>query len=128
MSICSAHPLRSRVVLIDFAQNSNCSKIFHFIIEVEIEKEVVSGSLSCNNVRKKITFFQIFGAFVVCLANLNMGALIAYPAIALPQWKNGTSHEVLYKKMHIITLFKLFFFYKIAQDTLNSFNQIVLVK
>ena len=65
-------------------------------------------ALLSNNVRKQSLFFQIFGAFVICLANLNMGALIAYPAIALPQWKNGTSHEVLYKKNHIITLFKLF--------------------
>ena len=39
MNICSAHLLRSRVVLINFAANSNCSKIFHFIIEVEVENE-----------------------------------------------------------------------------------------
>ena len=41
MSILSAHLLRSRVVLIDFARNSNCSKIFRFIIEAEVLNEVV---------------------------------------------------------------------------------------
>jgi hypothetical protein len=40
MSICSVHLLSNRVVLIDFARNSNCSKIFHCIIEVEVENEV----------------------------------------------------------------------------------------
>ena len=34
------------------------------------------------------------GATVICLSTFNLGAMIAYTTIALPQWKNETNSEL----------------------------------
>ena len=34
------------------------------------------------------------GATVICLSTFNLGAIIAYTTIALPQWKNETNVEL----------------------------------
>ena len=50
MSICSAHLLRSRVVLIDFARNSNCSKFFTLSSKLKLKMTSFLGSLSCKDI------------------------------------------------------------------------------
>ena len=35
--------------------------------------------------------FQLCGAFVICLGNVNLGGLLGYPTKALPQWRNETN-------------------------------------
>ena len=38
--------------------------------------------------------FQVCGALVICLGNLNMGAMFGFTTTALPKWKNETDIEV----------------------------------
>ena len=42
----------------------------------------------------RIMISQLFGAFVVCLAYLNMGSVVGYATNALAQWKNETNVQV----------------------------------
>ena len=66
MSIFSAHLLKSRVVLIYFVPNSNCSKIFILSLKLKSKMKSFLGSLSCTrgheNWRKWIVWF--FGSFM----------------------------------------------------------------
>ena len=48
MSIFSAHLLKSRVVLIYFVTNSNCSKIFILSSKLKLKMKSFLGSLSCK--------------------------------------------------------------------------------
>ena len=41
-----------------------------------------------------ITIFKVCGALVICLGNLNMGAMFGFITTALPKWKNETDLEV----------------------------------
>ena len=52
------------VVLINFAQNSNCSKNFHFIIEVEVENKVV---LSCKEVDRNLGLLSLVHPFLLAV-------------------------------------------------------------
>ena len=46
----------------------------------------VYGIPTCN--------FQLCGAFVICLGNLNLGAMLGYPTTALTQWKNESNIDL----------------------------------
>ena len=42
----------------------------------------------------KFIFFQFYGCFVVCLANVSLGVTIGYPTKALPQMRRETNVKV----------------------------------
>ena len=47
-----------------------------------------SSSISINQLNKITYLPQVCGVFIICLGNLNRGALLGYATTALPQWKN----------------------------------------
>ena len=38
--------------------------------------------------------FQFFGTFVVTIGTFNLGTLLSFPTIALPQWKNEATVQL----------------------------------
>ena len=71
MSIFSAHLLKSRVVLIYFVPNSNCSKIFILSSKLKLKMKSFLGSLSCNC--KNLVFYLLVRA-----GNLNLNLILKF--------------------------------------------------
>ena len=105
MSICSAHLLRSRVVLIDFAQNSNCSKIFHFIIKVEVENEVILriSQLYCRSMKWA---YLILRSYMSRLQEFSLhkiwGASMWFWSVSLADQLHSQFHFFLVKQKKIV--------------------------